>query len=483
MADDDRRNDPEQPEEEVPVDDLESITEGLPTGEEDSDSMTPEEALAALIRETSEEEEEPPARNPGRRKRKRREGASTPMPDELDDRVHARNLKEGHPVLRRVINTVITVLLLFIIVIMIFARIVDFKPLSAVEDGVSTAMTPIQSFFAGVTDTVTGYFRTLKRRANLEAEYNRVVAENEQLVYLAKQAESYRIRLEQYEDISAEVKATSAMQSISCSVIGRDEGNYFSTFTINRGSDDGIKPYMAVIRYGALIGYTETVSETRSTVRTIIDSEASIAGIIESSRDQGTVRGTLGIDRSPMCRMYYLPENHLPRPGDSVVTSGVGMSFPKGIPIGTVRESTRGLEGNKQYVVVEPAADFQHIEYVIVLRYQPDPEPVTAREGTRRELVPLESPRPVPTFRSGAGNYWTTAPPSADGEVTETPPPTATPTPEPSPSPSPTPSPTPDGTSESLTFVIYNKPTPTPSPPPTPSPTPRSTFSPGELEE
>ena len=63
------------------------------------------------------------------------------------------------------------------------------------------------------------------------------------------------------------------------------------------------------------------------------------------------MRGTLDVDGTAMCRMYYLPDDFLPRPGDTVVTSGVGMSFPKGIPIGTVRESTRGMESNKSYVV------------------------------------------------------------------------------------------------------------------------------------
>lgn len=160
---------------------------------------------------------------------------------------------------------------------------------------------------------------------------------------------------------------------------------------------------MAVTISGALIGYTENTNETSAQVRTIIDGEASIAGLIQSSRDQGTVRGTLSIDGTPMCRMYYLPEDHLPRPGDTVVTSGVGMSFPKGIPIGTVRESTRGMEANKQYIVVEPMADFEHIEYVIVLRYKPTAEAVQGRETLRTlSLCPWQPSAPCPPSASAA---------------------------------------------------------------------------------
>ncbi|MEG2208743.1 MAG: rod shape-determining protein MreC, partial [Clostridia bacterium] len=128
------------------------------------------------------------------------------------------------------------------------------------------------------------------------------------------------------------------------------------------------------------------------------------------------------VDGQPMCRMYYLPADQLPRPGDLVVTSGIGMSFPKGIPIGKVRESTRGMENNKQYIVVEPQVDFEHIEYVIVLRYQPTAEAVEDRTSSTDglTLVPLETSQPVPTIKIGSEFYQLA--------------PTPEPTPEPSPS-------------------------------------------------
>lgn len=69
---------------------------------------------------------------------------------------------------------------------------------------------------------------------------------------------------------------------------------------------------MAVTMDGAMVGYTYNVTPTKSTVRTIIDSEASIAALIQSSRDQGTVRGTLGVDGTPFaacttCRRITCP--------------------------------------------------------------------------------------------------------------------------------------------------------------------------------
>ena len=290
------------------------------------------------------------------------------------------------------------------------------------ETAVSGAVTPIQSGFSGIVDWVVDYLYQLKLRSRIELEYNNIKQENEQLIYDAMLVEELQHKLSVYENLYDEISVNESMNPLVATVIGRESGNYFSVFTINKGYNHGVDEFMAVTMDGALVGYTEEVYANSSKVRAIIDSEASIAALISSSRDQGTVRGTLGVDGTALCRMYYLPEDNLPRPGDLVVTSGVGMSFPKGIPIGTVKESTRGMESNKQFVVVNPQADFQHIEYVIVLRYQPDALEVEERSSSNDtiSITPLETAAPVPTIQIGNDFYQ------------------LAPTPEPTPEPSPT---------------------------------------------
>ena len=386
----------------------------------------------------------------------------------------------GRHVLRRVILTLATLALLGLAGTHLFNLITNnqYALLSLPEDSVANILTPVQSGFSSVVESVVNYLYKLKLRANLELAYNDLKQENEQLVYQAMLASELQYKLSVYEDLYDEISVNESMNPLVATVINRDQGNYFSVFSINKGTRDGVQDYMAVTMEGALVGYTYNVSETKSSVRTIIDSTASIAALILSTRDQGTVRGTLGVDGTAMCRMYYLPDDHLPRPGDTVVTSGVGMSFPKGIPIGTVRESTRGMESNKSYIVVEPTADFEHIEYVIVLRYQPEAEAVEARASSSDTLVytPLETIKPIPTIQIGSDFY----------QLAPTPEPTATPTATPlngnillgsaSPQPQTTPASNtgsveyqvPDGmaTSNAYGFTLAPTATPTPSPPP-----------------
>ena len=396
---------------------------------------------------------------------------------------------KAHPVLRRIVLTLITLSLILTVAAYIFHRISPTVPyLGIPENVIGDTMTPVQNFFSGLTETLFGYFRTLKLRANIEAEYNALRAENEQLTYRAMLTEELEYKLAQYEDLADEIRANANMRPIVCTIIGKSDSNYYSTFTINKGIQDGVEEYMAVVYSGGLVGYTENVQDHMATVRTIIDSDASIAALIQPTRDQGTVRGTLGIDGTPLCRMYYLPDDNLPRPGDPVVTSGVGMSFPKGIPIGTIRESTRGMESNKQYIVLEPTVDFQHLEMVMVLRYKPVAEAVEGRENGRTEieLVPVESARPSPVIPLIASSIFNTSDQTPDPNATLSPAPEATETPSPSPSPTPdlTPTPVPTPYETPLEFQVVNLrgDDPTPSPTPTYAPTSTPYFTPDPEE-
>ena len=432
-----------------------------------SRSEMPEEALENL-RKSRPEADKPRKESP----RRARKAAMEPERPAEERDVHPMN-----KTLRFVLMGFITLLVLFFMGVMVLSQVYpDEMLLQLPENSVATVITPIQNGFSRLTGWLSSTLHRMKYYANLEAEYEKLRQENEDLVYRAMLADELQHQLTQFEDMHAEIVNNTNLRPIVCQVIGRDEGNYFSTFTINRGSDDDIEPFMAVTFSGALVGYTEEVKENSAVVRTIIDSEASIAALIQSSRDQGTIRGTLGVDGTAMCRMYYLPDDHLPRPGDTVVTSGVGLSFPKGIPIGTVRESTRGMDANKQFIVVEPDVDFQHLEYVIVLRYKPAAEAIEGRDSTAayREFVPLETARPYPELRIGSTQRF--------GETAE-----PTESPSPSPSPEPTPSPTPTAAATELPTIagpVYEYqagPTGTPTVAPPPTATPYITLTPDDM--
>lgn len=356
----------------------------------------------------------------------------------------------------------------------------DLTFLEAPRRFVARVITPIQRTFATATDGIVGYLRKLKLRSNLEYEYEQLLIKYNEKVDESMLLEEYRARLQSYADLEDERSRNLNLDGIKANVIGWDTSNYTYTLTLDVGTNHGVQDNMAVAVPGALIGLTYNTTASTCNVIGIVDANCNVSALIESSRDQGTLSGTLSIDGAYACRMYYLTYTTLPRPGDRVVTSGISMAIPKGIPIGYVRESTRGLESNKQYIVVEPIADFEHIEYVLVYRYRPTPAEVTdTRPGDMQAtFVPLPSAQPVPTLLGQPEPESTGMP----GELTtgETPAPSTTPAPSPEDA-ADTPTPTEEGYVYVDAAPVDNAETPEPTPEPTPSPEPTATFSVDEM--
>ena len=329
--------------------------------------------------------------------------------------------KNKHPFLYALIRRGIVLLLLVMMILTIYEQ--SSGTLFSPESTLSRLITPVQSLVSRVTQSVSGYLYRVKLRSNIEYEYNQLKAQNDELVlrsllYEELEEENTRLRA-----LLGEYETRAEMNPVLARVIASESGNYFSTFTINKGKKDGVDTQMAVITSEGLIGYTYEVFDTTAKVITVIDDQASLAALIESSRDQGAVKGTLGSTGEPLCRMYYLSADSVPRPGDRVITSGVGVSFPKGLLIGYVRESTRAIEDNKHYIVVEPAADFEHIENVLVLRYYAEVEEMPDNyDNTEIIIAPVATARPQAVIEEERLNASTPVPlPDAPGRATPTP--------------------------------------------------------------
>ena len=329
--------------------------------------------------------------------------------------------KNKHPFLYALIRRGIVLLLLAMMILTIYEQ--STGTLISPESTLARVLAPVQSLVSSATQGISGYLYRVKLRSNIEYEYNQLKAQNDELVlrsllYEELEEENTRLRA-----LLGEYEARAEMNPVLARVIASESGNYFSTFTINKGKKDGVDTQMAVITSEGLIGYTYEVFDTTAKVITVIDDQASLAALIESSRDQGAVKGTLGSTGEPLCRMYYLSADSVPRPGDRVITSGVGVSFPKGLLIGYVRESTRAIEDNKHYIVVEPAADFEHIENVLVLRYYAEVEEMPDNyNNTEIIIAPVATARPQAVIEEERLNASTPVPlPDAPGRATPTP--------------------------------------------------------------
>lgn len=229
---------------------------------------------------------------------------------------------------------------------------------------------------SGVGALPAALFPRLRSSSELLAENLRMRAE------LARM-EEYRLenqRLKRLLDFAEQQQ----VKGIAARIIGADASNWFSTVTIDKGSNHGVAEGMAVVNDQGVVGRIVRISARSSRVLLVTDASSAIASLVERSRTRGVSRGTgagLTLD------YVALPED-VAR-GDQIVTSGVGGIFPGGLLVGSVTEVQRGGFGMFLTIEVQPAVDFARIEEVLVVREMP-PEPPA--EGPPAPPTPAERP-------------------------------------------------------------------------------------------
>jgi rod shape-determining protein MreC len=159
-----------------------------------------------------------------------------------------------------------------------------------------------------------------------------------------------------------ELRQRTTLSTTAASVIAGGASPDFRTFTIDKGTRDGLRPDMAVIAPTGVVGRIIMPSVRASKVQLLIDRNAAAGAIVERSRAQGVVLGTGG----DKLKFEYVPGAADVQVGDRVVTSGIDGIYPKGFAIGQIESIHKGA-GVFSAIVVKPVVEFSSLEEVLVV--------------------------------------------------------------------------------------------------------------------
>jgi len=152
-------------------------------------------------------------------------------------------------------------------------------------------------------------------------------------------------------------------QVLASNVIGRDTTGLVRTLTLDRGTRDGLQVGMPVLTELGLVGRIYRVAATNSQVLLVSDTNSYVNALLQTSRGEGSIVGTASGD----LLMTFIPLDQEVKDGDSVVTSGIGGKFPRGLLIGQVTNSRRDDSQLFQEAQVRSLVDFNRLEIVLVV--------------------------------------------------------------------------------------------------------------------
>ena len=226
---------------------------------------------------------------------------------------------------------------------------------------------PFQKFSTGVSDKVTStldmlfnaekyYNENIELKNTLNELYNNIIDYDE----VVRERDQLRVLLELSEEHDDYVFSS------PCTVIARTTNDPYHSFTIDKGSDNGIAPYDPVITSTGLVGICYDVSRSTSKVRTLYSPKTAVGVTAVRSKATGIIEGGYELAENGQCRMNYISKTADIKEGDIIVTSGSEI-FPASQLVGTVEEVGMEDSGLSKYAIIKPAINPDDVSTVFVI--------------------------------------------------------------------------------------------------------------------
>jgi len=239
-----------------------------------------------------------------------------------------------------------------------------------VQNGVSFAFRPIQGAVHELASGVASVANAIAEIDRLRIDNSALIAENERLkIENALNAEDRR----QNDVLTGllQLRAGFEHQTVAATVIARESSEFRRLVVLDRGSNDGIAVGdVAIVAGRALAGRVTEVGPDSAKVVLLTDGEFTVIGQTTTSAATGEVIGQLG---AGVLVMRQIDSSEVVTVGDEVVTAGIELGggvrspYPKGLLLGQVIDVRRDANDVVQTAFLQPAADVDKLEYVLVI--------------------------------------------------------------------------------------------------------------------
>lgn len=235
------------------------------------------------------------------------------------------------------------------------------------RNAVSTVVIPVQKgmnyiglWVSDKYDTLQEMTRVLEENKDLQEQVDSLTEENNQL-----KQDSYELsRLREFYELD---ERYTGYTKVGARIIGTSSDNWYATFTIDKGSDDGIEKDMNVIAGGGLVGIISEVGSNYALVKTVIEDNNYVSGMLIDTGDTCIVKGDIELMDTGLIHLQGFGGNVTVRNGDKIVTSNISDKYLPGILVGYAKDITADSNNLTQSGYLVPAVDFGHLQEVLII--------------------------------------------------------------------------------------------------------------------
>lgn len=224
-------------------------------------------------------------------------------------------------------------------------------------------MTSAGKLTAGIYDlshNITSYFNLRETNEELQVQNARL---EEELLGMKAKLQIYQER--EYADSMTVTEALRPFRFIIASVINNSIHKPYNYITINKGSNDGIRPEMGVVDQNGIVGVVNIVGDNYSRLISLLNPNFRLSCKVKGNDAFGSL---VWDGKDPQIALLEeLPRHTIYTTGDTVITSGYSAMFPEGIPVGLVVGSEKTIDDNFYTLRVQLLTDFSRLSTVRVI--------------------------------------------------------------------------------------------------------------------
>ncbi|MGN0385756.1 MAG: rod shape-determining protein MreC [Lachnospiraceae bacterium] len=249
--------------------------------------------------------------------------------------------------------------------LMTFSTDIFNKPLNTV---VGYLIVPFQKGISSVGGWFSARAEELKDIRTLKEENEALKKQVAELIAENIELQQGKYELNQLQALYEMDEQYSGYEKTGARIIARDAGNWYHSFTIDKGSNDGIEVDMNVMADGGLVGRVYSVGPNWAKVVSIINDNNNVSGKILATGDNLIVSGDLELMQKNLISFSQLLDSDgVVTNGDKIVTSDISDKYLPGILIGYINEINMDSNKLTKSGTVTPAVDFEHLSEVLVI--------------------------------------------------------------------------------------------------------------------
>lgn len=256
------------------------------------------------------------------------------------------------------------VVLCFILMFVSFLFKDKVAPAKAV---VGNVFSPMQKGINQVGHSISSQFKKFTTMEKLLEENQTLKEQLDALSYENKILLQDKYELDRFRDLYELDKKYADYPKVAARVISEDANNWYRTFTIDKGSDDGIQVDMNVIAGNGLVGIIEEVNKNHSRVRSVIDDSSFVRGMFLKTSDLCTVKGDLLLYKEGLISVTMIDKDAEIYDGYEVVTAHTSNKYLQGILIGYISDIQVDSSNLTKTARLTPAVDFNRLEEVLII--------------------------------------------------------------------------------------------------------------------